>query len=208
MKKEDKITLIVFITLVIAILLVVGINAYKTKKLDNVDRKVEYIMGYTYDDILNKGENLFLDTVELFKDKDVFEYVLDLNEKVRYYSINKKHNYVKITNFSIATNNFSRNTLNDYMEYKKIIHFENSYYMENEKISKSNYIGSMLDIDSYDDKQVIFKSTDYYCEERDYIGIIYEEPECDYIKKESKFYMINEGNIFKVNDIDNFKEYM
>ena len=54
MKKQDRITIITFILLVLAIIIVVGINSYKNRKLDNVDRKIEYIMGYTYNTILNK----------------------------------------------------------------------------------------------------------------------------------------------------------
>ena len=46
MKKKDKLTIATFIFLIISILLIVGINFYKNRPLKNIDRKIEYIMGY------------------------------------------------------------------------------------------------------------------------------------------------------------------
>ena len=59
MEKKDKLTIIVFAFLVISIITLVGINYYKNRPLKNIDRKIEYIMGYSYDSVLNKGEILF-----------------------------------------------------------------------------------------------------------------------------------------------------
>lgn len=204
MEKKDKKTLVIFILLIISIIILLGINIYRNKKLENVDRKIEYIMGYTNNDILNKGESLFLQTIRLFNN-EAFEYVLDLSEKKRYYSINRVNNYVKIINFSIATNNFSKNALNNFMDYKDIIYFENSYYMVDKKINDNNYIGSMLSIESYNDNEVIFKTVNYYCENVDYIGIIYEDLKCNQKKEEGTFKIVLENNIFKIDDIENFK---
>ena len=40
MKEKDKLTLFVFIGLIVIILGILVFNIYKTKKLDNVDRRV------------------------------------------------------------------------------------------------------------------------------------------------------------------------
>jgi len=205
MEKKDKITLIVFIFLIIAIIFVVGVNSYKTRKLVNVDRKIEYIMGYSYDSILNKGNSLFLQTIELLNNKDVFEYAKNLDQSIRHYSINDVNNYIKITNFSLAINTFTEDTLKEYMNYKKIIYFENNYFMEDTKVEKNNYIGSIIDIDRYDNNYVYFKNTNYYCDNKEYLGIIYEEPNCEFTKDDSMFVMKLENNMFKINNLKDFE---
>lgn len=205
MEKKDKITLIVFIFLIISIIFVVGVNSYKNRKLTNVDRKIEYIMGYSYDTVLNKGSNLFLQTIELLNNKNVFEYTKNLDGSIKHYSIKDINNYVKITNFSLVTNTLSSNTLEDYINYKNIIYFENSYFMEDNKIEKNNYIGSIIDINNYDNNKVNFKSINYYCDNSKYLGIIYEEPDCNYKKNETTFDIELENNMFKISSINDFK---
>ena len=111
MNKKDKVIIIVFILLIVAILFVLGINSYKNRKLENIDRKIEYVLGYTYDEVLNKGENLFLQTLNLLINDNIFEYEKNLDESVKHYSINGKGNYAKIKNYSIILNNFSNNAL-------------------------------------------------------------------------------------------------
>ena len=104
MKKDEIKTLIIFIILVASIILVVGVNYQKNKKLNDVDRKIEFIFGYTYDSVLVKGEELFLETISLFNDKTVFEFEKNLDESIKKYAINDVTDYKKITNFSVAIN--------------------------------------------------------------------------------------------------------
>jgi len=205
MEKKDKLTIIVFIFLIISIIIVIGINIYQNRKLNNIDRKIEYIMGYTYDTVLNKGEKLFLQTIELFNNKNIFEYSKDLSNSVKYYVIGDKQNYLKINNFSIAKNNFSNNALEKYMEYKKIIKFENNYYIEDIKIEKNDFIGSIVEIDNYDNKKVYFNSTNYYCENGEYIGILEKTPNCNFTKSETRFSIELQNGLFKISDIEEFK---
>ena len=204
MEKKDKITLVVFIFLIIAIIFVVGISSYKTRKLVNVDRKIEYIMGYSYDSVLNKGSSLFLQTIELLNNKEVFDYAQNFDESIKYYSINDVNKYVKIINFSLAINTLSSSALEEYMNYKKIIYFENNYFMEDAKMEKNNYIGSIIDIDRYDNNYVYFKNTNYYCNNSEYLGIMYEEPNCEFTKNDSMFVMKLENNMFKIDNIKDF----
>lgn len=208
MKKNDKLTIIIFISLIISILLIVGINYKKNKKLENVDRKIEYIMGYNYNTVLNKGEKLFKETIELLTNDNVFEYTKDINEKTKYYSINKVKNYKRINNFSVAKNILSEDALKEYMEYKNIIYFENSYYIVDEKINKTNYIGSSIKIDSYDNSKIIFKSINYYCDNGLYIGFVEEIPVCNYETKETKFMIAYIDNSFKISSINEFKQIL
>ena len=205
MKKNDKLTLITFIILIISIIIVVGINGYKNKKLENVDRKIEYILGYTYNSIMNKGETLFLQTIDFYKNEDIFEYDKNLDESIKQYSINGIHNYKKIKNFSIVLNNFSIDSLKDYMEYKNIINYENSYYINDEKLDNNNYIGSIIELVDYNNNEVNFKSKNFYCDNNEYIGILNEEPKCNYDSFETKFTIVLENNIFKIKNIDDFK---
>lgn len=206
MEKKDKLTIIVFAFLVISIITLVGINYYKNRPLKNIDRKIEYIMGYSYDSVLNKGESLFQDTMELLLNQDVFDYAKNTNGKITYYSINKINTYKKIKNFSIVKNILNENSLKDYMEYKNIIYYEDSYYINNEEIINTNYIGSIIDILSYDDEKVIFNSINYYCDNNKYIGILNEKPTCNYETKETKFSIDFIDNTFRISSLEDFKQ--
>lgn len=206
MEKNDKITLVVFIFLVIAIIFMIGFNVYKNKKLENVDRKVEYIMGYSYNTVLNKGEELFFQTISLLNDKDVFEYEKTQNNSIKTYAINDITNYIKIKNFSLATNTFSNKSLKEYMDYKKIIIYDDHYYIENFNEKTSNYIGSSIDIESYNNNKVYFKSTNYYCDNTEFIGNIVDLPNCDYEKEETMFSVIVENNLLRIFTIKDFIE--
>lgn len=204
MEKKDKLTILVFIVLIIAIISVLFINFIKNQKIQNVDRKVEYIMGYSYDTILNRGEKLFVDTISLLTKKDIFDYNKDLRNNNVQYNINGK-DYLKINNFNIAHSNFSNNTINDYMKLRKIIYFENNYYIENFKIDINNYIGSMISIDNYKNNIIYFNSINYYCEESEFVGLLDKEPNCNYQKEETNFSVSIENGIFKINNVNDFK---
>ncbi len=205
MKKEDIKTLIVFIILIIAIISVWGINSYKNRKLENVDRKIEYIMGYSYDTIYNKGSNLFLQTISLLNDKDVFEYAKNNDGSIKRYAIENINDYIKINNFSIAINTFSDSSLKEYMNKKEIIYFEDNYYIKNYKNESNNYIGSIIDIDTYDASKITFKSINYYCDNTKYIGLLEDIPKCNYTFNETKFSIVLENNIFKIENIKDFE---
>ena len=205
MEKKDKLTIATFIFLIISILLIVGINFYKNRPLKNIDRKIEYIMGYNSNIILDKGENLFKQTIELLTNKDVFEYAKGNDNEIKYYSINKINNYQKIKNFSIVKNILSESAIVDYMNSKNIINFENSYYIVLKDEEKINYIGSIINIDSYTNNTVTFKSINYYCDNYKYIGLIDEMPNCNYETKETKFNLIYKDNTFRIANIEEFK---
>lgn len=205
MKKEDIKTLLVFIFLIIAIILVWSINSYKNRKLDNVDRKIEYIMGYSYDAIYNKGSSLFLQTISLLNNKDVFEYAKNNDDSIRKYSINNQSGYFKINNFSLALNTFTNNSLKEYMDKKNIIYFENNYYMKDYTNDNNNYIGSIIDIKDYNDTSITFKSINYYCANSEYIGILDEALKCDYNTNESEFSIVLENNMFKIESLQDFE---
>ena len=205
MKKKDKLTIATFIFLIISILLIVGINFYKNRPLKNIDRKIEYIMGYNSNIILDKGENLFKQTIELLTNKDVFEYAKGNDNEIKYYSINKINNYQKIKNFSIVKNILSESAIVDYMNSKNIINFENSYYIVLKDEEKINYIGSIINIDSCTNNTVTFKSINYYCDNYKYIGLIDEMPNCNYETKETKFNLIYKDNTFRIANVEEFK---
>jgi len=208
MKKEDKKTILIFIILIILIIGVLLFNIYKNKS-NNVDRKVEYIFNnLTYDMVYNKGADLFLEAVSLLKD-NVFEYEKNNNENIQYYSINDYNNYKKIKNSYKMTNILSNNALEKYMELKKIIKNENDYYIEDYKNNiDTNYIGSIIEIDKYNDNYVYFKSINYYCDNTKYIGILDSIPKCSYTSNESILTIINENNNLKINNIEEIQNIL
>ena len=206
MEKKDKLTIIIFVILVISIITLAGINYYKNRPLENVDRKIEYIMGYSYDTVLNKGESLFEDTIELLINPDIFDYAKNTNGKITFYSINKVNTYKKIKNFSIVKNILNEDSLKKYMTDKNIIYYEDSYYINDEEFTNTNYIGSIIDILSYDDKKVTFSSVNYYCNNTKYIGILEEEPNCNYEIKKTNFNIDFIDNTFRISNIEEFKQ--
>ena len=204
MKNEDKKTLIIFFVIIFLILIVISYNIYKNRKLD-VNRKVEYIFNtLTYKDVYHKASELFNQATLLVLDKGL-NYEQNSNGKINYYSIDNYTKCKKITNFWLVNNTFSDKEINKFMEYKKIINKENNYYIEEYKSQKSNYIGSIIEMDGYDESLVYFSSVNYYCENYEYIGVIDEEPDCNYEKEATKFSIILENNRIRINNLEEIK---
>ena len=90
------------------------------------------------------------------------------------------------------------------MVYKNIVYFENNYFIKEIKINDNNYVGSIIDIDSYENNIVYFKTMNYYCDDYNYLGIIDDNPQCEYEMKESKFSIIYEKGTFKINNLKDF----
>ncbi|MBE6156319.1 MAG: hypothetical protein E7161_01045 [Firmicutes bacterium] len=208
MKEKDKLTLFVFIGLIVIILGILVFNIYKTKKLDNVDRRVEYIFNnLTYDNVFNKGSELFLQTIKLLNNSDIWEFERDVNGKIIYYAINNYNQYKKIRNFHIVNTTLNSVEIQKYMNEKNIIKYENNYYIEtnNDEELKSNYIGSNIEIKSYDNNYVYFKCINYYCDDYEYNGIIEEIPSCNYTDSESIFTLVLENNNLRVNNLEEIR---
>lgn len=210
MNNNDKKTLIVFAILVILIVGIFVFNNFKDKKIDNIDRKVTYIFNnLTYDGVYNASSKLFLQAIDLLNKRNVFEYEKDNSGNIKYYAINNHNQYRKIQNFVIVSNTFAKEEVIKYMDYKKIIKYENSYYIETytEELNQ-NYVGSILDIDTYNDKYVYFKSINYYCENSNYLGLLDEEPNCSYTSNKTNFTIVLENNNLRINDLEEIKNIM
>lgn len=203
MKNKDRVTLIIFITLIILIFAVFLMNLYKNRKLENVDRKVDYIFEtFTYDTIYKAGTELFFQTIELLN-KDIFEYEKNANGSIKFFSINNYNSYRKINNFTIVSNTLTNSEIEKFMTLKKIINYENNYYREiyTEEIN-STYIGSSIELDYYDENYAYFKSVNYYCNDYNYIGNIEEEPDCLYSTRESTFKIERENNNLRISSLE------
>jgi len=209
MNSNDRKNLIIFILLVIAIIGISIFNVYKNRDL-KVDRKVEYIFNrFTYDTVLNEGNNLFFQTIELLNKKNSLEYERNRNESYKYYSINNYNNYRRITNFMLVTDTLKKSEVNEFMKLKKIIKYENSYYIETYKEEyNKTYVGSILDIESYDNNFVYFNSTNYYCNNSEYIGSLEKAPNCDYTSSNTKFTLTLENNNLRVNSLEEIKNIL
>lgn len=204
MKKDDLKTLLIFIVLILLIGSIFIYNLYINRKRENVDRKIEYIFDkYTYSLVLNEGNNLFFNTINIISNKN-FDYEKNSDNTIKYYSINDYNHYKKILNYTIFTNILSSTEIEKYMKDKKIINRNSNYYIENytEDINE-DYIGSIIEITSYDDNYVYFESTNYYCENEEYQGLLKSEPDCNYSYTTTNFTVILENNFFKIDSYEN-----
>ena len=200
MNKDDKKNIVVFSLLIIGILIVLGINIYRNRKHD-VDRKIEYIYGYNINAVVNKGEALFKSAMNLLLKDDIFEYHRNLDNSIAHFAINGKSNYLRINNFSLVNNTFSKNNIQSFIDYKNIISYKNDYYIQDTKIKNNNYVGSIIEFDSYDYENVLFSSTNYYCDNSSYEGILIQVPKCDYETKKTTFKVALENDLFRISDI-------
>lgn len=203
MNSSDRKNLIIFILLIVAIMSIFIFNIYKNRKLE-VDRKVEYIFDrFAYSTVFNEGNDLFFQAVELLNKKNGLEYERNRDESYKYYAINNYNHYRRITNFMLVTDTLKISEVNKFMELKKIIKHENSYYIETYKEEyNKNYIGSILDIESYDDNYIYFNSTNYYCDNSEYIGPLESAPNCNYTSSNTKFTLTLENNNLRVNSLE------
>ncbi len=205
MNKKDFKTLIIFVILIVLILIVIIFNIYKNRSL-NVDRKVKYIFdNYTYDNIIKEANALFLNAIKLAKNE--FEYVKNNRGATEYYALEKYDDYKKIQNVNLILNSLSNQEISDYLSNHQILKSNNHYYIrDNNNINNSNYIGSKLELLDYDENQVFFKSTNYYCENHAYVGLIEDTIDCDYQSNESNFTIIRENNFLKIKDFGNIEQ--
>ena len=207
MKKNDIKYIVIFILLIVLIVGTIIFSYYKNRPLNNVDRKIEYIFNnLTYDDVLNMSENTFNNALKLVKND--FEYEIDNNEIVLY-SINNYNNYKKILNYSLISNTLKNNLIDSFLNSKKIINYKGEYFIETYSNNYNNdYVGSVLSINNHGDNFVTINSTNYYCKDSKFIGVINTEPKCDYTKTESKFTLSLEGNLLKVNNLEEIERIL
>jgi len=205
MKNKDKLTIIVFVVLVILILGVFIIYNHKNKEL-SVDRKIKYIFeNFTYDYVYNESSKLFLKGIDLLNE-NVFLYEKDENDRVKYYFIYNYNKYKKITNFAQVNAVFIKDEINKFMELKNIIMYESSYYIEDYQEDFNNtYVGSTIELDSYDEHYVYFNSDNFYCDNANYVGLLYEEPNCNYKVTKTKFTVALENKDLKLNNLEEIK---
>lgn len=206
MNKEDRRYLVMFIILILLLFTILIYEGYRNRKLD-VDRKVELIFNtFSYDTVYETGKELFLNTIKI-SDTSNLEFARDNSNDIEYYMIGNFTNYKKLLEFTLISNTLSSKEITKYMNDKKIIEHDNHYYMgnNNEKINY-DYIGSNIEISNYDDNYVYFTSINYYCKNSKYLGIIEENPNCEYTTKESNFTLVKENNNLRINDYQSIAE--
>ena len=183
MKKNDIKYIVIFILLIVLIVGTIIFSYYKNRPLNNVDRKIEYIFNnLTYDDVFNMSENTFN---------------------------NNYNNYKKILNYSLISNTLKNNLIDSFLNSKKIINYKGEYFIETYSNNYNNdYVGSVLSINNHGDNFVTINSTNYYCKDSKFIGVINTEPKCDYTKTESKFTLSLEGNLLKVNNLEEIERIL
>jgi len=210
MKNKDRFTIIVFILLIVMMVGLFIYHIYENNLKNDVNRKVEYIFhDYTYQMIYSKGCELFDKSINLLINKDVLEFEKNLNGKYAYYSVDNCNNCKKIVNAVSFTNILSDSEINKYMVSNNIIKYENLYYIKDniDYEYNKNYIGSIIDIDSYDDKYTYFKSINYYCDNSvKYLGILDEEPDCNYTKKVTSFKIKLENKNIRLDNLESLKD--
>ncbi len=207
MKKNDIKYIVIFILLIILIVGTIIFSQFKNKPLNNVDRKIEYIFNnLTYDNVLNMSKNTFNNALKLVKND--FEYEID-NDEFILYSINDYNSYKKILNYSLISSTLKNNIIDSFLNSKKIINYKDEYYIESyDNDYNKDYVGSILSINNHGDKFVTIKSTNYYCDDGKFIGVINTEPDCDYSKTESKFTLSLENHLLKVNNLEEIERIL
>ena len=207
MKKNDIKYIVIFILLIILIVGTIIFSHLKNKSLNDVDRKIEYIFNnLTYDNVLNMSKNTFNNALKLVKND--FEYEVNEDEFVLY-SINDYNNYKKILNYSLISSTLKNNIIDSFLNNKKIINYKNEYYIESyDNNYNKDYVGSILSINNHGDKFVTIKSTNYYCENSKFVGVMNNEPNCEYTKTESKFTLSLENNLLKVNNLEEIERIL
>lgn len=206
MKRNDIKYIVIFILLIILIVGTIIFSYCKNKPLKDVDRKIEYIFNnLTYDNVLNMSKNVFNNALKLVKND--FEYEIN-DDEIELYSINDI-TYKKILNYSLINSTLKNNIINNFLNNKKIINYKNEYYIElYENNYNRDYVGSILSINNHGDKFVTIKSTNYYCKDSKFVGILNEEPDCEYIKTDTKFTLSLENNLLKVNNLDEIEKIL
>ncbi len=205
--KENKRIIILYILLILIFSLLFVYEKYRDKKLD-VDRKVEMIFNeYSYNDAISMSNRLFLDTMYILNTNNL-KVELNSIDRIRYYIFDDNKSYKKIIDEGKIYNTLADKDLEIYMEEKRIIKQDNSYYIE-DYIDECNedYIGSMLSVKEYNDKEIVFNSVNYYLKDGNYKGLLDEEPKYD-SKKEIEFRIILENNSLKITDIEKLMEIL
>ncbi len=203
MKREDIRTLLLFIIIVLLIGLCCLYNDYRNRTLNNIDRKVDVIFNkYSYDLMVEQGQTLFFDTIK-FLNSENYGYEEEFGGDIRIYTINDYNRYKKIVNFSVIKDLINSTELANFMNLKKIINYEDEFYIESYKEEiNENYIGSIIELMNYDTNFANFKSTNYYCENANYQGLLTNAPNCNYTFTETNYSLNLEGNILKINNIE------
>ena len=190
--------------MIFLLLVLIIYNIVSNRELKNVDRKVHYIFNYTYDEAYNRSIILFQNAIKLVTNN--FEFEKDQSNKDMYFSIGKYNKYKRIINYQIIYNTLSYREVNNYLDNRGIIINNNKYFIEKYNYSKNNYIGSIIYIKNFDDKYVYVNSNNYYCDNYEYIGILDEEPKCDFNLKESSFTLTIEDNILKISNLNEIEK--
>jgi len=207
MKKSDAISLTTFMVLLVLICSVIIFNIYKNCSNEFVDRRIEYVFDdLTYNNVYEKSSKLFVDSISLLNNEDVYFYEKD-NDNIKYYAINGDVNYKKILNFDKVTNTFKVSEVAKYMNLKKIISSNNDYYLKDFiKEKNADYIGSIVTFDSYDSNYAYFKSLNYYCEGYEYVGILENAPSNKCRVSNTNFTIIYENKKLRINDLEEIRK--
>ena len=202
--EENKRIVILYILLILIFSLLFVYEKYIDRKND-VDRKVDKLFNkYTYNEAVEISNNLFINAMELLNTNNL-KIEINNAERIKYYVFDNK-TYKKIIEDGKMLNTFAHKDLEKYIEMKKIINRDNNYYIEDyvDEYNK-DYIGSMLNVKEYNDKEIVFNSINYYLKDGEYKGLFDEEPIYD-SKKEIEFRVVFEDSILKITDIDKLME--
>lgn len=184
-------------------------NYLKNSGNQDIDRKVHHIFNkYSYGLVVREGKDLFINTVK-YSNINNFEYERDDKRDIKYYALENCTKCKKILNINEL---FNRVTIADFTKFRndyQIIEQKNSYYMADskEKINQ-NYIGSIVKLKSYDENYAYFESTNYYCQNDKYIGLLEQEPSCEYTKTITNFKVTDENNTLKIVDLEEISKIL
>ncbi len=208
MNKEDKKTILLFIALIIGILFVFLLNVYRNKSVEADRKKEANILGrYSYSIMEKDGIKLFFDAVKLLDPAHNLEFE-SVNDRINLYSFGEYEDYKKIINFNIISDVLSTDSIKYYINNYNIVENGLDYYYKGTSSIPNDYVGSIINIDSYNDKEVTFSNANYFCENSTFIGELSDEPDCNFIKNETIFRIILENDNLRIKDFQDIEDLL
>lgn len=181
-------------------------NNLKEKEVVEPPRtKIKYIFdNMSFKEALTIGEEKFLKTIKLVAN-DYFEYKKDIDDSFKKYYINNDY-YIEVINYGRIKEFLNKQSIEEYNNLVNYLYFENKDYVKQyTKNINEKYVGSILSISSYDNKEIRYQVKNYYCNDYHFVGILKEEPNCTIESiTDSYFTLVKEGSILKIKDLNEF----
>lgn len=170
--------------------------------------KIDLIFGsVSYEAAKEKGQEYFLNTIKLMAG-DLIKYDETVDNKIKNYRIDGYDYYALINNYEDIKAFLSNNAINQYNEFYEVKEFENKYYTKKYRYNTNKeYVGSIIELNNYNDQEIFYNIKSYYCSDGEFKGILDKEPDCHITQtKDQTFTMVYENKMLKIKDLSEFND--